>query len=88
MPVSVLFGPPDSGGGLVAIDAWHVHIHEDGIEGLLLEQVDGFLTAGHQRDKMPPLFEHARSDELIHMAVFDNEHPHRGMCGDDGFDAW
>jgi hypothetical protein len=55
-----------------AVHAGHVHIHEDGVERLALEEVDGLLAVGGQRDKVAAFFEHAGADELVDMAVLDD----------------
>ena len=36
------FVVPDGGGGLEAVHARHLHVHEDGGVGAALEQIDGF----------------------------------------------
>jgi len=69
------FALPDGDGGLEATHLRHLHVHEDEVEGLVLQGFQCRRARGRNDDLVSSLFQEPNRQELIHGIVFGHEHP-------------
>ena len=69
-PVGGLLAAANLGDGLKAIHHGHLDIHEDHVEMLDGERVDGQLAVGRHDDAVPCLLKHAPGHGLVDRVVF------------------
>ena len=70
MLVGSLFTLPDGHGRLEAIHGRHLTIHQDQIEVLPLQYIEGIGTVGHRLIAETQIIQHGQRDLLVDQVVF------------------
>ncbi len=65
----------DGGGGLQAVQAWHLNIHENKIVMVLLKCADGGRAARHEIEMERLSFEHETYHPLVDRVILHDQEP-------------
>ena len=75
MLVGSLFTLPDGHGRLEAIHGGHLAVHQDQIELLALQDLQGVGAVGHRLVAQPQVVQHGQRHLLVDQVVFGQQHP-------------
>ncbi|MCY1425036.1 hypothetical protein D9M71_408150 [compost metagenome] len=81
----VTFPQADAFGGLAAIHAWHLYVHQDQVEGVVLHRLDGTVAIVHGQNLGTHVFEQGLHQQQVGWIVVDAQH--LGWAVERGFAA-